>query len=374
MATMRKEGMNTGDIYKRLADHLSALGMGYPPNEDLEEILKANFNTMEAEIALAIPTGVIPLQPVEVDEIMVASRISRGELEDILEGLTQRGLLFSGRTEDGGKGYALQQVGFGFPQTFFWRGDDTPHARSMASLVAKYFNRRVTHEAYAPSETKAYRYIPIEKALEPNIQAVYPYHAMESVIQQATLFAVCHCPCRIATRLRGRGCEHPTEVCLKFDEMARYVIDRNLGREITREEAREVIAQSEEAGLVHFVDNAIEGVKHNCNCCGCSCWNVGNIKRRKIPRDVIMATYFIRKTGEDECTGCGECASVCPVDAIRMEDGLPVVDEDWCIGCGVCVAVCPGEAAYLELREDNKDQLPNATFRDLHESIIMERQ
>lgn len=361
------------DIYKKLADHLSALGMGYPPNEDLEEILRANFNEAEARVALAIPTGVIPLKPVEVDEIMVASKIPRGELEDMLEGLTQRGLLFSGRTEEG-KGYALQQVGFGFPQTFFWRGDDTPHARSMASLVAKYFNRRVTHEAYAPSETKAFRYIPIEKALEPNIQAVYPYHAMESVIQQATLFAVCHCPCRIATRLRGRGCEHPTEVCLKFDEMARYVIDRNLGREITREEAREIITQSEEAGLVHFVDNAIEGVKHNCNCCGCSCWNVGNIKRRKIPRDVIMATYFIRKTGEGECTGCGECASVCPVDAIRMEDGLPIVDEDWCIGCGVCVAVCPGESAYLELREDKKDQLPNTTFHDLHESIIMERQ
>ncbi|RLB27367.1 MAG: hypothetical protein DRG87_11655, partial [Deltaproteobacteria bacterium] len=36
-----------------------------------------------------------------------------------------------------------------------------------------------------------------------------------------------------------------------------------------------------------------------------------------------MATYFIRQTDEDACTGCGECASVCPVDAIRMEDGLP---------------------------------------------------
>ena len=36
--------MKTKDIYTQLADHLSALGMGYPPNEDLEEILRANFN------------------------------------------------------------------------------------------------------------------------------------------------------------------------------------------------------------------------------------------------------------------------------------------------------------------------------------------
>jgi Pyruvate/2-oxoacid:ferredoxin oxidoreductase delta subunit len=360
------------DIYKKLADHLSALGMGYPPNEDLEEILRANFNEVEANVALAIPTGVIPLNPVEVDEIMVASKIPREELEDILEDLSQRGLLFSGRTESGQKGYALQQIGFSFPQTYFWKGLDTAYERNMAGLVAKYFNRKVTREAYA-SNTKAFRYIPVGKAITPEIQAVYPYHMMESVIQQATVFAVCHCSCRMIAALRGRGCEHPTEVCMKFDEIAEYVIERGLGREINRDEAGAIVTKSEEAGLVHFVDNAIGDVKHNCNCCGCACWSVGSIRRRKIPRDTLMATYFIRQTDEDACTGCGECALVCPVDAIRMEDGLPLVDDHWCIGCGVCVAVCPSEAAYLKLREDKRDQLPNATFHELHERILSER-
>jgi len=174
-------------------------------------------------------------------------------------------------------------------------------------------------------------------------------------------------------RLRGRGCEHPMEVCMKFDEVAQYVIDRKLGREITREEAQEIIKQSEEASLVHFVDNAIRDIKHNCNCCGCACWNVGSLKRRKIPRDILMATYFIRETDEDECTGCGECVGACQVGAMRMEGDFPTVDEDWCIGCGVCVDQCPTGAAILKLRSDRIGQAPIPNFRELHERILTER-
>ena len=356
-----------------MADHLSSLGMGYPPSEDLEEILRANFNPTEAEVAMALPTRVIPLQPTAIDDIMEAVRIPREELKGILEGLSQRGLLFSGKTKDGKKGYALQQVGFGFPQAFFWKGEDTPHARNMAALVVKYFNRNVNREAYGPAETKPFRYIPVGETIEFDIQAVYPYHMMEHVIQQANVIAVAHCPCRMTAYLRGRGCEHPTEVCIKFNDLAEYVIERGLAREITKEEALKIIKGSEEAGLVHFVDNAIADIKHNCNCCGCACWSVGSIKRRKIPRDIIMATYFIRETDDDACTGCGECVQVCPVDALTMEGDFPTVDEEWCIGCGVCVSKCPATAAQLKLRPDKADHMPAPDFKELHEKILEEK-
>jgi NAD-dependent dihydropyrimidine dehydrogenase PreA subunit len=365
--------LETKDIYQQLADHLSSLGMGYPPNEDLEEILRGNFSPGEAEVALALPTRVIPLQPAGIDDIMEAVHLPRAELEDILESLSQKGLLFSGKTKNGKKGYALQQVGFGFPQTFFWKGENTPHARNMATLVAKYFNRKVTREAFGPAETKPFRYIPVGETIEFDIQAVYPYHMMEHVVQQVKVIAVAHCPCRMTAYLRGRGCEHPTEVCIKFDELAEYVIERELAREITKEEALKIIRGSGQARLVHFVDNAIGGIKHTCNCCGCACWNVGSIKRRKIPRDSIMATYFIRETDEDECTGCGECVEVCPVDAVTMEGDFPTVDEKWCIGCGVCVAKCPTTAAQLKLRPDKVDHMPAPDFKKLHERILEER-
>ncbi|MBW1861108.1 MAG: 4Fe-4S binding protein [Deltaproteobacteria bacterium] len=365
--------MSEKDIHEKLGEHLSRLGMGYPYREDLIDILKENFSPLEAEVALAIPSGVIPLQPIGVDEIKQSLTISREDLIEILEDLAERGLLFSGKTEEGETGYALQQVGFGFPQTFFWKGEDTPHARKMGGMIAKYFNRKVTGEAYG-TETKAFRYIPVGQTIEVDRQAVFPIHLMENVIEQAEVIAVGHCPCRVAYKLCGKGCEHSTEVCMKYNDMARYVIDRGLAREITKEEALELIRRTEEEGLVHFVDNTEGDIQHNCNCCGCACWNVGNIRRRKIPRDALMATYFLRKTDEDVCIGCGECLERCPVDAVKMEDDVPVVDEDWCIGCGVCVATCPSDAIEMKLRPDRTGKLPARTFRELQEIILEEKE
>ena len=45
-----------------------------------------------------------------------------------------------------------------------------------------------------------------------------------------------------------------------------------------------------------------------------------------------------------KCVGCEQCLAVCPVNAIRIEDGVAVVDPKLCTGCGECLAVCPVEA------------------------------
>jgi Fe-S-cluster-containing hydrogenase component 2 len=368
----REKAMQGQNVYQRLADHLSNVGMGYPVRETLLEILRENLNPSEAEIALALPTGVIPFHAVSVSDIGTRVAMSQGELESALDRLAEKGFLYVGPTSTGEKGYALLHVGFGFPQTFFWKGEDTPHARKMALLVAKYFNRGVTTEAYG-SQSKQYRYIPVGKAIKHDLQAVFPVQLIEQVITNAKRIAVAHCPCRVSYQLLGRGCEHPTEVCMKFDELADFVIDKGLARELTKEEALDVIRITEEAGLVHFVDNADGEIKHNCNCCGCACWNVGNIRRRKIPRDSIMATYFMRETNSNECSGCGECATICPVEAVRMEDGVPIIDCDWCIGCGVCATVCPTDAVFLKVREDRIGVKPASTFQELHQRILEEK-
>ncbi len=41
------------------------------------------------------------------------------------------------------------------------------------------------------------------------------------------------------------------------------------------------------------------------------------------------------------CLGFGDCASVCPQEAICLFDGLARVDASKCIGCGLCAKTCP---------------------------------
>ena len=57
-----------------------------------------------------------------------------------------------------------------------------------------------------------------------------------------------------------------------------------------------------------------------------------------------MGTHYIT----DECTNCGACDGVCPVDAISEKDGKHVIDLDECIDCGACDYVCPVDAIKPE--------------------------
>lgn len=41
------------------------------------------------------------------------------------------------------------------------------------------------------------------------------------------------------------------------------------------------------------------------------------------------------------CIRCEACVRACPSGALKMQDGLPVIDSSKCTNCGKCVATCP---------------------------------
>ncbi|MGD0231507.1 MAG: DUF362 domain-containing protein [Syntrophorhabdales bacterium] len=50
----------------------------------------------------------------------------------------------------------------------------------------------------------------------------------------------------------------------------------------------------------------------------------------------------------ENCTGCGECGLVCPVGAVRVENGKTVLDQGARIGCASFVAACPNMALFVD--------------------------
>ena len=57
------------------------------------------------------------------------------------------------------------------------------------------------------------------------------------------------------------------------------------------------------------------------------------------------------------CHGYGDCAAVCPEDAICLADGIARVDVTKCIGCGLCARTCPNHLITL--------------FPDVEKTVVM---
>ena len=47
------------------------------------------------------------------------------------------------------------------------------------------------------------------------------------------------------------------------------------------------------------------------------------------------------------CLGLGDCVRVCDVDAIKVVNGVAVVDRNKCVGCGVCIKECPNRVIKM---------------------------
>lgn len=69
-----------------------------------------------------------------------------------------------------------------------------------------------------------------------------------------------------------------------------------------------------------------------------------HVKKKKCTANVCKAFMSIY-IDPNACTGCEECADVCPCDAIEGKAGyIHMIDEFECTKCGKCIAACEEEA------------------------------
>ncbi|MDR2480691.1 MAG: RnfABCDGE type electron transport complex subunit B [Spirochaetaceae bacterium] len=55
----------------------------------------------------------------------------------------------------------------------------------------------------------------------------------------------------------------------------------------------------------------------------------------------------VRKACKIGCIKCEACVKKCPVQAIRMDNGIPQIDYNKCTSCGECVEKCPQKVLKL---------------------------
>ncbi len=61
-----------------------------------------------------------------------------------------------------------------------------------------------------------------------------------------------------------------------------------------------------------------------------------------------LPKYHALKVDVTKCIGCTHCMKSCPSEAIRVVNGLAVIDYERCVDCGECHRACPSKAFYVE--------------------------
>jgi Fe-S-cluster-containing hydrogenase component 2 len=222
-----------------------------------------------------------------------------------------------------------------------------------------------------PTKTPYYRVLPVEPVIQadssstylkvnveiPDTRQVLPLDMISEMIKGAEMIALSNCYCRSAKQILGEGCGHPLETCFYFDELAQMKLQTDYARQVTYEEALDILYECETHGLVHNVSNCEGKIQTLCNCCECSCgvlkaWNRGL-------RNTTSPSRFVIQLNAEKCSLQKSCVDACPVNALSVEEEKLFINEDVCIGCGLCVPVCSEGALHLELREK-----PPKVFKD----------
>ncbi len=239
--------------------------------------------------------------------------------------------------------YELADIGVCFVKTEedgvdrFWYESWIPGIMEMMvnhpTLPYKYPQIAEAFEAYGrirgPKSAGAFpvgvglmRVIPIETAIDGNSHAC-SYEEISTYLDKATKFSVSNCSCRTSREIMGEGCGHLKEdMCIQLDDAAGYYIRTGRGREITREEAYEIIKKAEENGLMHQIPNTDGSGKTHaiCNCCGCSCYALRTSTMFK-NTDMSRSNYVAR-VDKENCVACGQCVENCPTNAIQLGQKL----------------------------------------------------
>jgi len=356
------------DVYRKLQEHLDKMPIGFPTTKSGSDIriLRKLFTPEQANVATFLRFGwERDLETLDtIYDRNVDNKFSKEDLGNILDEMGQKGLIMTKR--DGDQNYygnALLMVGiFEFQVN---RLD-----KDFIEDFHDYFD-----EGWLPETLKLkgaqLRTIPIEKSIELE-QNVSDFDKVQELLKTTDgPYMVANCICKQLKDIEEHPCKvtDRREICMGFGHAAKLYINQGWGREITKEEAISILKKNQEEGLVLQADNS-QKLTFLCSCCSCCCEGLSRFLKIPNPGKMMISNYFAEVDG-DYCTGCETCIEICPMEAIKIVDGIANIKQKRCIGCGNCVAKCPSEAISLKKKE--RQFLPFPTMDDLFDKIMQRK-
>jgi ferredoxin len=193
---------------------------------------------------------------------------------------------------------------------------------------------------------KAAATVPVNVEIEAE-QHVLNLENVKRILSNARTISVMDCGCRV----KFGHCDAPVNTCIDMNEVAERNIANGVAREITLDEALDVLEKTHEAGLVHLAlghgDFYEPGVVNSvCSCCSCCCSILSGILRFGLAPH-LLTSHSVSVTVSSACTGCGVCVDRCQFGAREMVNGSLSFNPELCFGCGLCVSTCPTNAITL---------------------------
>lgn len=350
--------------YDKMAERLGQYVPGAFVSETLIEILKQLVTEEEARLCSLMPLRIVP-----AEKMAQVWDMGLDESRDTLERLAGKGVVYAFAKKDGTK-YGLAPPVLGFVEFSLMRTDGKLDAKRLSELYHTYCqvegdfvqqHGAIQHPAFT-------RVFAGEDALEPVAAEVLSHDRVSVGIDNATCITVGLCYCRHKMEHMGQACTAPQDACLTFNEVARYLADYEIAREISKEEAHRIVKKCMDSGLVQIGDNTRSDLAVICNCCGCCCDLLLGYKRYG-SSGLISPSAFIAEIAPQTCTGCGICHERCPADAIDFAGDKPVIKSEVCLGCGVCARFCPTGSCRLHTRAE-RPYVPEDSIEKIYVSGI----
>ncbi len=165
--------------------------------------------------------------------------------------------------------------------------------------------------------------IPVEKAIPAESKSLPIEHLSHWLKKYEGHIGVSVCSCRKQQRIRGEGSgDVEGEWCIGVGDFADYCRETNHGRDITYEEAMEILQKAEDKGYVHQItnidgENKIFGI---CNCAVGVCNALRTSQLFNTPN--LSASAYTAESDPEKCVACGKCVETCPAGAVRLGQKL----------------------------------------------------